>query len=85
MLLDVIDHLLATPDLAGPVRLTLPKVEGSIKLDRPWVLYEFADPELEARSAGQKILLRMGFDNEARLKVKLRDLRSKLARGGPKQ
>jgi hypothetical protein len=27
----------------------------------------------------------MGFDNAARLKVKLRDLRSKLARGGPKQ
>jgi len=84
-LIEVIDHLLATPDLAGPVRLMLPKLEGSIKLDRPWVLYEFADPELEARSAGQKILIRMGFDNEARLKVKLRDLRSKLARGGPKQ
>lgn len=84
-LIEVIDHLLATPDLAGPVRLTLPRLEGSIKLDRPWVLYEFADPELEARSAGQKILIRMGFDNEARLKVKLRDLRSKLARGGPKK
>jgi len=84
-LIEVIDHLLSTPDLAGPLRLTLPRVEGSIKLDRPWVLYEFADPELEARSAGQKILLRVGFDNEARLKVKLRDLRSKLARGGPKK
>lgn len=84
-LIEVIDHLLATPDLAGPVRLTLPKLEGSIKLDRPWVLYEFADPELEARSAGQKILVRMGIDNETRLKAKLRDLRAKLARSAPKQ
>lgn len=84
-LVEVIDHLLATPDLAGPIRLTLPRVDGSIKLDRPWVLYEFSDPELEARSAGQKILIRMGFDNEARLKAKLRDVRSKLARSAPKQ
>jgi Protein of unknown function (DUF3014) len=84
-LIAVIDHLLATPDLAGPVRLTLPRMGGSIKLDRPWVLYEFADPALEARSAGQKILIRMGIDNETRLKAKLRDVRSKLARNAPKQ
>lgn len=84
-LIEVIDHLLATPDLAGPVRLILPRVAESIKLDRPWVLYEYADPELEARSAGQKMLIRMGFDNEARLKVKLRDLRAKLVRSAPKQ
>ena len=84
-LIEVIDHLLATPDIAGPIRLTLPKVEGSIKLDRPWVLYEFADPALESRSAGQKILLRMGIDNAERLKAKLRDLRSKLVRNAPKR
>jgi Protein of unknown function (DUF3014) len=84
-LIEVIDHLLATPDLAGPVRLTLPRVEGSIKLDRPWVLYEFADPALESRSAGQKILLRMGIDNAVRLKAKLRDLRARLVRNAPKR
>jgi Protein of unknown function (DUF3014) len=84
-LIEVIDHLLATPDIAGPIRLTLPKLEGSIKLDRPWVLYEFADPALESRSAGQKILLRMGIDNAVRLKAKLRDLRAKLARNAPKR
>jgi hypothetical protein len=84
-LIEVIDHLLATPDLAGPVRLTLPRVAESIKLDRPWVLYEFTDPELEGRSAGQKMLIRMGIDNEIRLKAKLRDLRAKLARNAPKQ
>jgi Protein of unknown function (DUF3014) len=84
-LIEVIDHLLATPDVAGPIRLTLPRVEGSIKLDRPWVLYEFADPALESRSAGQKILLRMGIDNAVRLKAKLRDLRARLVRNAPKR
>jgi len=84
-LVEVIDHLLATPDLGFPAPLTLPRVAGSIKLDRPWVLYEFSNPDLEARSAGQKILLRVGIDNATRLKAKLRDLRGKLVRGAPKQ
>ena len=67
---DVIDHLLATPDLSGPIALTQPKV-----------LYEFADPQLQELSAGQKMLLRMGPDNEARVKAKLREIRKLLQRG----
>lgn len=63
-LIEVIDHLLATPSVPGP-----------IKLAQPHVLYEFADPALEARSAGQKILIRIGPDNAARVKTKLRELR----------
>jgi hypothetical protein len=63
-LVEVIDHLLATPSVPGP-----------IKLAQPHVLYEFADPALEARSAGQKILIRIGPDNAARVKAKLRELR----------
>jgi Protein of unknown function (DUF3014) len=63
-LVEVIDHLLAAPELQAPVRLTVPHV-----------LHEFADPELEARSAGQKMMMRMGAANEARLKVRLRELR----------
>ncbi len=66
-LVEVIDDLLATPDVQAPVRLVRPKV-----------MYQFADPALEARSAGQKILIRMGGDNAARLKAKLRDLRTEL-------
>ena len=69
-LVEVIDHLLATPEVKGPIRLTTPKV-----------LHEFADPELESRSAGQKILLRIGADNAARVKAKLREFRSHVARG----
>ena len=65
---EVIDHLLATPE-----------PEGSIELVRPHVLYEFADPQLEALSGGQKLLLRMGEDNAARAKAVLVDLRTRIA------
>jgi len=41
------------------------------------------NPELEARSAGQKILMRVGSENAARLKAKLRELRGELTREGP--
>jgi hypothetical protein len=66
--IEVIDDLLATPDLQGPVALT-----------RPNVLYEYADPKLESRSAGQKAMMRMGSANAAIIKAKLRELRTELA------
>jgi hypothetical protein len=66
-LIEAIDDLLATPELRDPPRLVQPKV-----------LYQYADPELEARSAGQKIMLRMGSENAARLKVKLQEIRREL-------
>jgi hypothetical protein len=62
---EVIDHLLDTPEPAGPLRLTQPKV-----------LYEFADPALEELSAGQKTMLRIGKDNRERVKAKLREMRA---------
>ena len=71
-LVEVIDHLLAAPDVPAPVALVQPKV-----------LYEFADQALESRSAGQKILMRMGPVNEARVKVKLRDIRRALTAQNP--
>jgi hypothetical protein len=66
-LVEVIDHLLATPDVPAPIELVQPKV-----------LYQFADPALEQRSAGQKILIRMGPVNESHVKAKLRDIRDSL-------
>jgi len=66
-LVAVIDHLLATPVIEGPIRV-----------DQPKVLYEFADPGLEARSAGQKLLLRMGAANAARVKGKLIEFRRQI-------
>jgi len=63
-LIDVIDNLLAAPEAPAPVALV-----------QPHVLYQFADPDLEARSAGQKIMLRMGTNNAAQVRAKLRELR----------
>jgi hypothetical protein len=66
-LVQVIDDLLQTPDVRGPVRLVQPKV-----------FYEYADPSLEKLSAGQKLLLRMGSANAAVVKGKLRELRAEI-------
>lgn len=63
-LVEVIGHLLATPEPVAPVALV-----------RPHVLYEYADVELESLSSGQKLLLRMGNDHMARMKKTLRELR----------
>lgn len=66
-LVEVIDELLATPEVAEPYRLV-----------RPEAVYLFADEELEALAAGQKILLRMGSENAARVKAKLSEFRQVL-------
>ncbi len=66
-LVEAIDDLLATPVVQGPVHLIQPKV-----------FYEYADPELEQRSAGQKIMLRMGSDNATRTKAKLAQFRREI-------
>ena len=77
----VIDLLLDTPEPSGPLKVELPEVQGSLKPTRPWVLYRYSDPALEGLSSGQKILLRMGPENEKRLKAKLAQIR-KLVAGG---
>lgn len=66
---EVIDHLLETPEVQGPIRLVQPRV-----------FYEFSDPALEKRSAGQKALIRMGNENAAAVKRKLREIRAEIAK-----
>jgi len=63
-LVEVIDSLLATPDVQAPVRLI-----------KPEAFYLFADPALESLPAGQKVLLRMGPVNAGRVKAKLSEIR----------
>lgn len=75
-LVAVIDHLLAAPEPAGPVRLHLTEVKGATPSLRPWVRYEYDDPALEAMSSGQKIMVRVGPVNERRLKARLRAVRA---------
>jgi Protein of unknown function (DUF3014) len=67
-LVEVIDHLLAAPDVQQPVNLIRPKV-----------LYEFEDPELQELSVGQKLLIRIGPENAAAMKAKLREVRAQIA------
>lgn len=74
-LVEVIDQLLATPEVSGPLKVHLPTIKGPVQPERPWVLYEFDDPALQSLSAGQKILLRMGLVNERRMKAKLAEIR----------
>ena len=69
-LIEVIDHLLATPQVSDPVYLVQPKA-----------LYLYAEPSLEALSAGRKILIRCGLENAIQLKSILRDYRRELAAG----
>jgi Protein of unknown function (DUF3014) len=73
-LVQVIDSLLATPQPAGPIELV-----------RPNVMYTYADPTLEARPAGQKLLIRMGPDNAAAIKAKLTELRAAITSAAPKR
>ena len=76
----VIDHLLASPEPTRPPQVRLTEVKGPIPSTRPWVRYEFADPELEALSAGQKILVRVGPEHAKKLKQQLRALRQQLVK-----
>jgi len=66
-LIEVIDSLLSTPELREPPRLI-----------KPEAFYLFANPDLEALTAGQKVLLRMGPMNARRVKAKLREIRAAL-------
>jgi hypothetical protein len=80
-LVAVIDHLLQAPEPASPVAVKLTEVKGDVPSTRPWVRYEFADPQLQSLSSGQKIMVRVGLENERRLKVRLKALRALVATG----
>lgn len=67
VLMDAVEHLLATPEVPTPIEV---KTES--------VMYQFADERIEALSPVQKQLIRMGPENMRRVKVKLRQLRALL-------
>jgi DUF3014 family protein len=64
-LVEVIDDLLKTPDVTGPIALVQPNV-----------VYQYKDRDLESRSAGEKLLIRMGPENAQVIKAKLIEIRS---------
>ena len=73
-LIEALDDLLAAPDIMTPIRLVRPKV-----------LYQYADSGLEARSAGQKIMIRIGVGNEGLVKAKLREIRREILSRAPRR
>jgi hypothetical protein len=70
-LVAVIDHLLAAPEPKGNQQLIPAKVG-----------YVYANPTLEQLSVGQKFMIRVGAENEATLKAKLRALREEVVGQG---
>jgi hypothetical protein len=66
-LLEVIDLMLASPEVTEPVRLL-----------KPEAYYLLADPELEALPAGARLMIRMGNDNAGQVKAQLRELKAAL-------
>ncbi|WP_339898483.1 DUF3014 domain-containing protein [uncultured Gilvimarinus sp.] len=65
--LNAIDNMLATPEVNKP-----------LTLQRPAVMYTFADPKLEALPDPQKLMLRMGPENRKRVKAYLEELKVEL-------
>lgn len=63
-LIEVIDELLDTPDVPGPLYLS-----------KPEAVYVFDDPVLESLTAGQKLLVRMGSVNAVVVKQKLAEIK----------
>lgn len=66
-LIEAIDNLLETPEPAPPIALEQAKV-----------LYTYADKSLQARSAGQRIMLRIGAENRATAIKALTTIRKEL-------
>lgn len=67
---EVLDHLIATPDISEPVALLRPKVH-----------YEFAEPAQENASAGRKLLWRIGREHRLITIAKLKSLRGRIVAG----
>lgn len=60
------------------VLLETPEVQYPVQLVRPSVVYQFADPMLEQLSAAQKQMIRLGPDNQKRIKAVLRQYQQAL-------
>ena len=65
---DTLDDLLDTPDLKEPIKLVQPKY-----------FYQYADPDTEALSIGERIMLRLGSKNQKIVRNKLNEIKQELA------
>ena len=58
--------------------LSAPEIEGPFQLVKPSVMYLYADTRLEELANMNKQLIRLGPENSARLKAKLREFKQAL-------
>ena len=58
--------------------LSAPEIEGPLQLVKPSVMYLYADTRLEELANMNKQLIRLGPENSARLKAKLREFKQAL-------
>lgn len=65
---ETLDDLLDTPDIKEPIKLVQPKF-----------FYQYADPEIEALSIGEKIMLRLGNKDLKIVRNKLNEIKQELA------
>lgn len=69
---EAIDLMLATPESPSALKIVQPKI-----------FYEYADRDFEQLPAGQKLMLRIGRDNAAAVKKRLREIRALLVAQAP--
>lgn len=67
-LIETLDDLLDTPNVKEPVKLVQPKY-----------FYLYADPDIEALSIGQKIMIRLGSKNAKLVRNKLLEIKQEIA------
>lgn len=80
---EVVDSMLAAPAPIGAVEVRITEVKGPVKPSLPWLHYDFVDGDLQKMPAGQKIMVRIGPENEKRIKARLRELRRLLTSKEP--
>lgn len=67
VVLEAVNTLLATPDIDEP-----------LTLKRPTVMYKYADPDIESLPEPQKLMLRIGPENRAKVKAYLETFKEAL-------
>jgi hypothetical protein len=78
-LVEVVDHLLAAPEVRPPVQVVRPEVKAPIPGEQGPPLWSYADPQFDSLSAGHKIMVRVGPEHAAMLKARLREVRRQVA------
>jgi hypothetical protein len=81
--IQVLDLLIKTPEASELMPVAMMKVEGPYQFIQPWTHYQFQKSIYEQLTIGQKIMLRLGPQNESAVKAKLKYFRELINRPIP--